>query len=284
VPTATAGAAEGYLGVDRDDAVRRMAQLGSAYEYLWGTTRVADYAFLARRHMYAYGTTEAQMAEVAVSARANARLNPLAVMGGRNAITIDDVLASRPVAEPLKLLDCCIVNQGGGCIVVTSAAQVRAIGRHVPVVLLGWGEGYTYLDPHRLEDMTVLPGGRLAADTAFGMAGVRRDEIDVMGASDHMTINVLLELESAGFCAPGEGGPFVEGGAIGLRGRLPINTDGGFLSSSHAASSGVYTMIELVRQLRGDAGPRQVPDARLAYVHGSGGVSSTQYGAVLARA
>jgi acetyl-CoA acetyltransferase len=151
------------------------------------------------------------------------------------------------------------------------------------VVLLGWGEGQGYLDPNHAPSLSGFEGGRLAADTAFAIAGVGRDEIDVAGVSDHFTINVLVELEDAGFCAKGEGGAFVENGALRLDGRLPVNTDGGFLSCSHAASCGLYTVIELVRQLRHDAGERQVADARLAYAHGVGGVSHVQYGAVLAR-
>jgi len=283
IPTASAGRAAGYAGSDRAAAVEYMARLGSPYEYLWGTTRVADYAVLARRHMHLYGTTEEQLAEIAVAERYGATLNPLAVMGPRGEITIDDVMSSRMMADPLKLLDCCIINQGGGCIVMARTSRVEELGRHRPVVLLGWGEGHGYLDPNRAPELTSF-AGRLAADTAFGLAGVRRDEIDVAGVSDHFTINVLIELEDAGFCEKGEGGAFVEGQALRIGGRLPTNTDGGFLSSSHAASCGLYTMIELVRQLRHEAGPRQVADAQLAYAHGVGGVSHTQYAAVLARA
>ncbi len=116
------------------------------------------------------------------------------------------------------------------------------------------------------------------------VAGIGRDEIDVAGVSDHFTINVIVELEDAGFCAKGEGGSFVEGQATRIGGRLPVNTDGGFLSGSHAGSCGLFTMIELIRQLRHEAGPRQVSDAALAYAHGVGGVSQVQYGAVLGRA
>jgi acetyl-CoA acetyltransferase len=284
IPNAAAGQAVGYAGADRNDAIARMAQLGSPYEYLWGTTRVADYAAIARRHMYEYGTTEEQLAEIAVAQRYGSTLNPLSVNGVRGEITIDDVMSSRPIADPLKLLDCCLVNQGGGCIVMTSAADVRAQGRHDPVVVLGWGEGHGYLDPCRAPSLSGFEGGRLAADTAFAMAGVGRDDIDVAGISDHFTINVLVELEDAGFCAKGEGGSFVEGQATRIGGRLPINTDGGFLSNSHAGSCGLFTAIELVRQLRHQAGPRQVEGAQLAYAHGVGGVSHVQYAAVLGRA
>lgn len=283
IPNVAAGRPVGYASADRNAALAYMAQLGSPYESLWGTTRVADYAVVARRHMHEYGTTEEQMAEVAVAQRYGATLNPLSVNGWRGEITIDDVMASRPIAEPLKLLDCCLINQGAGCIVMTSASEVRALGRHDPVVLLGWGEGHGYLDPCTAPSLAGFDGGRVAAETAFGMAGVGRGEIDVAGVSDHATINVIVELEDAGFCAKGEGGSFVQDQATRIGGRLPVNTDGGYLSGSHAGKCGIFTMIELVRQLRHEAGPRQVDGARLAYAHGVGGVSQAQYGAVLAR-
>ncbi len=283
IPNAVAGRGEGYASPDRNEAIARMAQLGSPYEYVWGTTRVADYAVLAMRHAHLYGTTEAQLAEIAVAQRYGATRSPLAVMGPRGEITIDDVLSSRRIADPLKLLDCCIVNQGGGAIVMTSTADVRAQGRHAPVSVLGWGEGHGYLDPCAVPEITAPGGGRAAADTAFGIAGVSRSDIDVAGISDHFTIGVIIELEEAGFCAPGEGGPFVEGQATRIGGRLPVNTDGGFLSGSHAGSCGLFTVIELAHQLRGEAGDRQVEGATLGYAHGVGGVSHTTYGAVLGR-
>jgi acetyl-CoA acetyltransferase len=284
IPTVAAGGGGGYMGGDRNSAVAQMARLGSPYEYLWGTTRVADYAVVARRHMYEYGTTEEQMAEIAVAQRYGATLNPLSVNGRRGEITIDDVMRSRPIAEPLKLLDCCLVNQGAGCLVMTSSGDASAQSRHHPVVLLGWGEGQSYLDPCKAPSLAGFDGGQVAAEAAFAIAGVTRDDIDVAGISDHFTINVIVELEAAGFCDRGEGGSFVEGQATRIGGRLPINTDGGFLSNSHAGSCGVFTMIELVRQLRHEAGPRQIPGASLAYAHGVGGVSQVQYGAVLGRA
>jgi acetyl-CoA acetyltransferase len=284
IPNVAAGRPSGYAGANRDEAVAYMARLGSPYEYVWGTTRVADYAVIARRHMYEYGTTEEQMAEVAVAQRYGATLNPLSVSGKRGEITIDDVMLSRPIAEPLKLLDCCLINQGAGCIVMSTRADARAQGRHHPVVLLGWGEGHSYLDPCTAPSLAGFEGGRLAAETAFGAAGLSRDEIDLAGISDHFTVNVIIELEDAGFCSKGEGGSFVEGQATRIGGRLPVNTDGGFLSGSHAGSCGLFTMIELIRQLRHEAGPRQVEGAALAYAHGVGGVSQVQYGAVLGRA
>jgi acetyl-CoA acetyltransferase len=284
VATAASGQAQtGYMSADRAKVVEHMAKLGSPYEWLWGTTRVADYAVIARRHMYEYGTTSEQLAEIAVAQRHGATLHPLSVMGHRGEITVDDVLSSRMIADPLHLLDSCIINQGGGAMVVARAAAVRDAGRHAPVVVAGWGEGHGYLDPNSAPSLTAF-AGRHAADTAFSMAGVTRDEIDVVGMSDHFTINVLIGLEDAGFCAKGEGGQLVDKGGLAVGGTLPTNTAGGFMSFSHAGSCGLYTMIEVVQQLRHDAGPRQVAGARLGYTHGMGGVFQTHYGAVLARA
>jgi acetyl-CoA acetyltransferase len=283
VPTAAAGQGKGYTSSDRTEVMNRLAQLGTPYEYVFGTTRAADYALLARRHMHEHGTTSRHLAEVAVAARRWATLHPLSVMGKRGEITIEGVLASPLIADPLHLLDCCPMNQGGGCVVVTSAALARERGRHPAIAIAGWGEGHGYLDPHRPETLTSFAGS-VSASTAFGMAGVRPSEIDVAGFADHFTINVIIELEDAGFCAKGEGGAFVEGGALGPGGHLPANTHGGFLSGTHAASCGLFTLIELVMQLRGEAGARQVPGARLGFASGVGGVCQSQYSAVLVRA
>jgi acetyl-CoA acetyltransferase len=282
VPTAAAGSSAGYTAADRNAAIEHMAKLGSPFEYVMGTTRVADFALVARRHMHEYGTTSEQLAAVAVAQRHSATLHPRSVMGPRGDITVEQVLASRMMAEPLHLLDCCIVNQGGGCVVVTSRADVEATGRHAPVVVLGWGEGHGYLDPNSAPSLTSF-SGEGAADDAFRMAGVGRDDIDVAGIADHFTINVIVELEDAGFCAKGEGGAFVDDGGLALGGRLPTNMHGGFLSGTHAASCALFTLIELVEQLRGEAGPRQVPDASLAFASGVGGVSQAHYATVLGR-
>jgi acetyl-CoA acetyltransferase len=282
VPTAAAGASAGYTAADRNAAVEHMAKLGSPFEAVMGTTRVADFAMVATRHMHEFGTTSEQLAAVAVAQRHSATLHPRAVMGPKGDITVEQVLASPMMAEPLHLLDCCIVNQGGGCVVVTRRERVARAGLHSPVVLLGWGEGHGYLDPNTAPSLTAF-SGRVAADDAFRMAGVARDDIDVAGVSDHFTINVITELEDAGFCAKGEGGAFVDGGALALGGRLPTNTHSGFLSGTHAASCALFTLIELVEQLRGEAGPRQVAGAELAFACGVGGVSQAHYAAVMGR-
>jgi len=284
VVNAVAGRGAGYASANRDEAVAAMAKLSGPYEYVYGTTRVSDCAVMAMRHMHDYGTTAEQLAEIAVAQRHGATLHPLSVHGHRGELTIDEVTGSRLVADPLHLLDCCSINQGGGAIVVTSAARAEGLGRHVPVVLLGYGEGHSHIDPNAAEKLTEFPAARMAADTAFGMAGVRRDEIDVAGIGDHFTIGVLIGLEDAGFCGRGEGGAFVSGGGTAIGGRLPTNTSGGFLSFSHAGLCGIFTLIEVVEQLRHEAGPRQVAAARLGFVSGVGGVQQAFSAAVLGRA
>jgi len=271
----------GGLGADRDSAVARMSMLGSEFEYPWGTTRIADYAMYAQRHMYEYGTKPEHLAEVAVAARYHATLTPESVMGGRGPITIDDVLASRMIASPLHLLDCCLINNGGGAYVVASEARARGL-RHDPVFLLGFGENYPFNDRHYAKSLSGFDTHN-SAGQALRQANLTHDDIDLAGVSDHFTINVIIELEDAGFCKKGEGGSFVEGGALQLGGRLPTNTDGGYLSHSHAGACGVFTVIEAVTQLRREAGQRQVEDAAFAMLRGTGGAMQASYTAVLGR-
>lgn len=280
LPTVSAGKGSGYTSSDRDAAILHMAKLGTPYEWLWGTTRVADHAVIAQRHMHEYGTTSEQLAEVAVAQRHAATLHPLSVMGSKGEIAVEDVLASRMISEPLHLLDSCIVNQGAGCVVMAAEDRIEA---GLPSVrVLGYGQSHAYLDPNHLQSLTEF-NGSLAANAAFGTAGVGRDEIDVVSISDHFTINVIVGLEEAGFCGVGEGGAFVEGGALRIDGLLPTNTAGGYLSCTHAGLSGLFGLIEMVEQLRGTAGARQVGDAKLGYIHGVGGVFQSHFAAVLAR-
>lgn len=283
VATASAGEMTGYGSADKDAAFRAMAMLGGPYEYVHGTTRVSDFAVLARRHMHEFGTTSEQLAQVAVDQRLGATLHPGSLYGHRGEITVDDVLSSRMIADPLHLLDCCAINQGGGAFVVTTLERAQR-GSHAPVLMLGYGEAHNYIDPNALPSLTVFEGSRAAADTAFAQAGVSREDVDVAGIGDHFTINVLLGLEAAGFCGIGEGGAFVQSGATGRRGSLPTNTAGGFLSFSHAGQAGVFTLIEVVEQLRGTAGARQTPGAEVGFVDGIGGAMQSGFAAVLARA
>jgi acetyl-CoA acetyltransferase len=281
IANAVAGKPEGSGSVDRDKAVAAMAMNSGPYEYVYGTTRVSDYSVLANRHMHDFGTTSEQLAEIAVAQRYAATLHPLSVNGHRGELTIDDVINSRMIADPLHLLDCCAINQGGGAIVVTTADAVRANGRHRPIGLLGYGEGHSHIDPNSSPSLSVFPAAQVAADAAFDQSGVSRDEIDVAGFGDHFTINVLFGVEAAGFCKVGEGGSFVENGALRIGGRLPTNTSGGFLSFSHAGMCGLFTLIEVVEQLRGTTGARQVAEARYGYLNGVGGAMQNNFSAIL---
>jgi acetyl-CoA acetyltransferase len=281
IDNTVAGKAEGYASVNRDEAIAAMAKLSGPYEYVYGTTRVSDYATLAHRHMHEFGTTSEQLAEIAVAQRYGATLHPLSFNGHRGEITVDDVLSSRMIADPLHLFDCCAINQGAGAVVVTSADAVKANGKHRSIGMLGYGEGHSHIDPNAAPSLSEFAAATVAADTAFDQAGVTREAIDVAGIGDHFTVNVLFGLEAAGFCKVGEGGSFVENGGLKIGGRLPTNTAGGFLSFSHAGLCGIFTLIEVVEQLRGDAGQRQVADATYGYVNGVGGAMQNNFSMIL---
>jgi len=179
------------------------------------------------------------------------------------------VLASRLICSPLHMLDCCIRTDGGGAVVLVGEDRARDLPKR-PVWVLGAGEVVTHHSMSDWEDFTESPA-RVSAERAFGMAGVKPDEIDVLQVYDSFTITVLLTLEALGFCGKGEGGPFVEGGRLTVDGGLPTNTDGGGLSSNHPGMRGLFVVIEAVRQLRGEAAGRQVEQAALAAVNGTGG-------------
>lgn len=230
------------------------------------------YALVATRHMHVYGTTQQQMAEVAVATRKWASLNPKALM--RDPITIDDVLNSRLIAWPFHLLDCCLVTDGGGAVVVTSAERARDLAKP-PVYVLGTGECVTHQMVSQMPNFHQWDAAIVSGRHAFEMAGVRPEDIDVAELYDAFTIVPILALEALGFCKPGEGGPFVSGQRTAPGGDFPMNTNGGGLSYTHTGMYGIFTIIEAVRQLRGECGPRQVPGARLALCHGTGGTWSS---------
>jgi acetyl-CoA acetyltransferase len=238
----------------------------AAFVAPYGLTTVGSYALVAHRHMQRYGTTSEQLAEIAVTMRRHAGLNPDAKM--RRPISVADVLESRMISEPLHLLDCCIISDGGGALVVTSAERARDL-RKPPVLVLGCGEAVAHQELGAPDLLTIAAHQSGAA--ALGMAGVRHADFDLATLYDSFTITVLATLENLGFCKPGEGGSFVEGGRIGLGGELPVNPDGGGLSSNHPGMRGIFLVIEAVRQLRGECGPRQVEGAQLALAHGTGG-------------
>jgi acetyl-CoA acetyltransferase len=238
---------------------------------------VSMYALAASRHMYEYGTTREQLAEVAVAARGWAKLNPKAFK--REDLNVEDVLASRMVSSPLSILDCCLVTDGGGALLVTSAERAKDL-RKPPVYLLGAGEAHWHRNISQMPDLTVTA----AADSgrrAYEMAGVRPEEVDVVMLYDAFTINPILFLEDLGFCEKGEGGSFVEDGRIAPGGELPVNTNGGGLSYNHPGMYGLLLVIEAMRQLRGECEERQIEGAEVALAHGNGGVLSSQVTVVL---
>jgi acetyl-CoA acetyltransferase len=221
--------------------------------------------------MRRYGTTSEQLAELAVSTRRWAELNPRAMM--RDPLTVDEVLASRVIAWPLHLLDCCLVTDGGGAVVLTTSERAKVLPRP-PVYVLGTGEASTHVYVSQMPDFSNWDAARLAAERAFEMAGVAHADIDVAEFYDAFTIVPVMGLEAAGFCAPGEGGAFVSGGRTAPGGAFPMNTNGGGLSYTHTGMYGMFTLVEAVRQLRGECGPRQVANAKTAICHGLGGMFS----------
>ncbi len=258
--------------------------LASQFEAPYGIPLpVGAYALACTRHMALYGTTHEQLAKIAVATRQWATLNPKATM--RDPITVEDVLNARPIAYPFTLLDCCLVTDAGGAVVLASAERARDC-RQTPVAVLGVGESHDHAMISQMPSLTSF-AARTSGRLAFEMAGVRHDEIDLAMIYDSFTYTVLLSLEDLGFCAKGEGGAFVSGGRTAPGGPFPMNTNGGGLSYTHPGMYGIFAIIEAVRQLRhdyADQGIRQVQDAKLAVVHGTGGVLSSAGTAVLARA
>ena len=263
-------------------SLREMPQFRAIAEFelpLGAFAPAQIYAPMARRHMALYGTTSQHFAEIAVSTRHNAILNGNAMMTAP--MTVADHQASRLIADPFHLYDCSLESDGGAAIIVSRADCARDL-RQPPIEVLGIAEGH----PDSPSAITQRPdlihlGLDKAAPRAFAMAGVTPDEIDVAEIYDCFTYVVIRQLEALGFCARGEGGPFVASGAIRLNGKLPINTHGGLLSQSHMV--GMNHIVELVRQLRGTAGRAQVTDARIGLVTGYGDMGDGSV-AILARA
>jgi acetyl-CoA C-acetyltransferase len=247
------------------------------FEMPYGPVTVNNYALAAARHMYEYGTTSEQLAWIKVAAAAHAQHNPHAML--REAVTVDEVLASPMIADPLHKLDCCVVSDGGGALVVVHPDIARSLARPI-VNVLGAGEAIKgTLNGH--VDLS-WSAGALTGPAAFAEAGVKPADIQYASIYDSFTISVLIALEDLGFCEKGKGGRFVaDGGLLSGAGRLPFNTDGGGLCNNHPANRGGITkVIEAVRQLRGEAHPKvQVPNCGLALAHGMGGLLSTRHGA-----
>ena len=223
----------------------------------------------ATRHMHEYGTTREQMAEVAVSNRKWAAMHPMAMM--KDPITVDDVMNSRPICWPYTLFMCCLVTDAGGAVILTSADRARSL-RKPPVYILGSGEATEHNMVSMMADMTTSRAAKVSGRAAFEMAGVSHSDIDVAELYDAFAFTPMLALEDLGFVKPGESGPFMAERLTGPGGDFPMNTNGGGLSYTHSGMYGMFTLIELTRQLRGDAGERQVLDAKVGIAHGPGGM------------
>ena len=243
---------------------------------------VGSYALAAQRHMHEFGTTPEQLASVAVQARAWALMNEKAFGYGRGPLSVADVLDSPTICSPLHRLDCCLVSDGGGAVVMCRADRAATLAS-AQIRILGAGESHTHRGISQMPDLT-RTAAQFSGAAAFAQAGLRPVDVDVIELYDAFTINTVLFLEDLGFCAKGEGGPFVTGGRIGPGGTLPVNTNGGGLSYCHPGMYGIFTIIEAVRQLRGVCGERQIPGAHIALAHGNGGTLSSQCTLILAAA
>lgn len=245
---------------------------GAEWELPFGLrTPMGAYALAASRHMYEFGTTSEQLAQIAVDTRRWASMNPNARF--QDPITIDDVLDSPMQASPLHLLDCCLVTDGAGAFVMTSAERAATLAKP-PVYVLGAATCGDHSMISQMPDLATTAGA-VSGPAAFSMAGVTPADVDLLMGYDSFTITALLHLEDLGFCAKGDGGAFVEDGKLGPGGSLPMNTNGGGLSYTHPGMYGMFLIVEAVRQLRGECGERQLDGPEIAVAHGSGGLLST---------
>ena len=238
------------------------------------------YALAASRHMHEFGTTREQLAAVAVAARQWALLNPAA--WEKRPLTIPEVLSARMISYPFTVRDICLVTDGGGAVIMTTADRARSV-RKPPVYVLGCGQAITHANISSMPDLTVT-GALQSGRAAYEMARLGPGDIDVLELYDAFTINTILFLEDLGFCPKGEGGRFLEGGRIAPGGSLPVNTNGGGLSYCHPGMYGLFLLIEATRQLRSEGGARQVEGCETAIAHGNGGVLSSQSTVILGTA
>ena len=266
-------------GLTRDQAMLVQASTGHPeFEQPYGPTVPAYYALIAQAHMAEFGTTPEQFASIAVACRAHAARNPAAQM--RDLISVEDVLESRMIADPLHLLDCSLVSDGGSAIVLTSSERAADM-KQTPIYLLGAGEGHSHEHISAARNLTTS-AAKEAGQRAFEMSGLRPTDMDFAQLYDCFTPTVLVELEDLGFCNKGEGGAFVESGALLPGGSLPVNTHGGLLSHSHPGNPGsMFALTESVWQLRGEASGRQVANSKNALVHAQGGIMSSHTALVL---
>src|SRR5246127_761068 len=235
------------------------------------------YALAASRHMHQYGTTREQLAAVAVAARKWALLNPVA--WEKKLLTIPEVLSARMISYPFTVRDICLVTDGGGAVIMTTAERARSF-KKPPAYVLGCGQSVTHNAISSMPDLTVT-GAVASGKEAYAMAKLGPADVDAVELYDAFTLHTMLFLEDLGFCKKGEGGAFVSDGRIGPKGSLPVNTNGGGLSYCHPGMYGLFVLIEAVRQLRGECGARQVKDCEVAIAHGNGGVLSSQSTGIL---
>ncbi|WP_085991208.1 thiolase C-terminal domain-containing protein [Oceanobacillus senegalensis] len=268
-------------GISKEKAMNTQASTGHAqFESPYGPSVPSLYALIGRAHMAEYGTTSEQFARIAVAARKHANLNPAAQK--RELITVEDVVHSRMIADPLHLYDCSLISDGGSAVILTSTKSAKNMSRQ-PVYLLGVGEGHRHEHISQAQSLTTS-AAKDSGQRAYEMAGLGPENIDFAELYDCFTPTVLIELEDLGFCEKGEGGSFVESGAIELGGNLPINTHGGLLSHCHPGNPGsMFHLTEAVLQLRHEAGRRQVPDVEVGLVHGQGGIMSSHTTLILGR-
>jgi acetyl-CoA C-acetyltransferase len=269
--------AEKMFQVDTPTAVDLLGRAGDVlWEFIpFGTTFPAYYALMAAQHMRKYGTTEEQLAMVAVKNHKNGAMNPLAQL--HKEITVDDALRSRVISWPLRLYDCCLISDGASAVVLASEDRARKI-TDMPVWIDGLGSATDTGYFARRADMSNLPATRIASDIAYRMAGVGAEDIDVAEAHDCFTIAEIMAYEDLGFCKKGEGGKLIQDGETYIGGRIPVNPDGGLKTKGHPiGATGVSMATEITKQLRCEAGNRQVPKAEIGLVQNVGGSGQFSY-------
>ena len=268
-------------GQSRDQAIASLMAVGHPYfEQLYGPSIPSFYGMITKRHMHEYGTTREQLAQVAVTSREHALLHPNAHM--KTPITLDDVINSKPIADPLNMLDCCLISDAGGAFIVTAADRAKDLASD-PIYLHGIGEHHTHEHIMCAESLTHF-GAAESSRKAYNMAGLGPQDMDFAELYDCFTIVPMLEAEEVGLCERGESGPFWEAGHTRIGGKMPINTHGGMLSHAHAgAAGGLFDIVEAVNQLRGGLGARQVADAEVALVHNEGGILSSHRSMIIGK-
>lgn len=264
-----------YGSTTRADLKRKLrtANLGFTtrgpyqFDVPYGHTLISKYAMTARRHMFEFGTTIEELSEIAAAARYNGSLNPEAYY--RKPLTLEEVMNAPMIADPFTKYHCCIRSDGGGAVIIAGEERARDCAK-TPVWILGTGETISHTTMSEWEDFTESPAAR-SGPLAFRRAGLTPEDVDLLEVYDAFTSMVLLTIEDLGFCKKGEGGPFVADGKLRVGGSLPTNTDGGGLSACHPGMRGIFLLVEATRQLRGECGARQVPDAKIACLNGTGG-------------